>query len=125
MNEPFQDLAALDKLIHEPARLAIVSALAACHAADFLYLQRLTGLSKGNLSAHLSKLQDADIVIIDKSFVGKTPRTSVRLSPGGKAAVQAYWSRMEALRQQAERWRPAEDGDRAPIQGSLTEPQPS
>ncbi len=106
MNEPFQDIAALDKLIHEPARLAIVSALAACESADFLYLQRLTGLSKGNLSAHLSKLQEADVVIIEKSFVGKTPRTSVSLSPSGQSAVAAYWERMETLRRETKGWRP-------------------
>lgn len=106
MSEPFQDIAALDKLIHEPARLAIVSALAACESADFLYLQRLTGLSKGNLSAHLTKLQEADVVIIEKSFVGKTPRTSVSLSLDGHRAVISYWERMEALRQEARLWRP-------------------
>lgn len=106
MSEPFQDIAGLDKLIHEPARLAIVSALAACESADFLYLQRLTGLSKGNLSAHLAKLQEADVVIIEKSFVGKVPRTVVRLSPEGQSAVAAYWERMEALRREAKRWRP-------------------
>ena len=55
---PFEELANLDRLIHEPTRLAILTALAACEKADFLFLQRITGLTKGNLSVHLTKLQE-------------------------------------------------------------------
>lgn len=57
MTSPFEEMAGLDRLIHEPARLAMTSALAACERADFLFLLRVTGLSKGNLSSHLSKLE--------------------------------------------------------------------
>jgi len=68
---PFKELARIDKLVHEPARLAILNALAACHVAEFLFLQELTGLTKGNLSCHLSKLEKANLVSIDKHFVRK------------------------------------------------------
>lgn len=95
---PFEQLAGLDKLIHEPARLSICTALASCDHADFLYLLRLTGLSKGNLSAHLAKLEDGGIVAIDKRFEGRIPRTSVALTPGGRDAVAAYWQQIDMAR---------------------------
>jgi DNA-binding transcriptional ArsR family regulator len=101
---PFEDLAGLDKLIHEPARLSIVSALETCATADFLYLQRLTGLTKGNLSAHLTKLDAAGIVTIDKEFVGRTPKTWVTLTETGRETVATYWARMAELRDQVGRW---------------------
>ena len=62
MKPPFKSLAELDRTIHDPSRLAILTALSSCRSADFLYLQRLTGLSKGNLSSHLAKLEDAGLV---------------------------------------------------------------
>lgn len=104
MSEPFKELADLDKLIHEPARLAITTALSACEPADFLSLQRLTGLSKGNLSAHLSKLAAGGVVTIAKRFVGKRPETSVRLTSGGADALAAHWDRLDALRLRAREW---------------------
>ena len=82
---PFEQLANLDRLVHDPARLAILTALSACERADFLFLQRITGLSKGNLSSHLSKLEEAGLVEIEKRFVEKKTQTLVRLSdPGGR-----------------------------------------
>ncbi|HEY3056658.1 MAG TPA: transcriptional regulator, partial [Thermoanaerobaculia bacterium] len=63
-SQPFERLAGLDRLVHEPARLSILTALSACKSADFLFLQRLTGLSKGNLSSHLSKLEEGGLVAI-------------------------------------------------------------
>lgn len=104
MSEPFEDLASLDKLIHEPARLAITTALASCESADFLYLQRLTGLSKGNLSAHLAKLEAAGVVEVDKRFVDRKSRTSMRLTKPGKSLVSGYWSRMDTLRRRTREW---------------------
>lgn len=106
MSGPFEQLAGLDKLIHEPARLAICTALAACERADFVYLQRLTGLSKGNLSAHLSKLESADIVTIHKGFKGKIPRTEVALTAAGQAALERHWTRLDELRRGADAWQP-------------------
>ena len=98
MSEPFREFTEIDRLVHEPARLALLTALSACASADFLYLQRLTGLSKGNLSSHLTKLEGAKLVQIDKHFVGKTPRTNVRLTAAGREAIEQYWQQLDELR---------------------------
>jgi DNA-binding MarR family transcriptional regulator len=108
MSAPFEDLAELDRLVHEPARLAILTALSVARSADFLYLQRLTGLTKGNLSSHLAKLESAELVEIEKEFVGKTPHTSVSLTRAGRAAIQRHWERLEELRKRVARWEPGE-----------------
>ena len=75
----------LDRLIHEPARLAILTVLSSVEDADFTFLQRTTGLTKGNLSSHLTKLETAGLVQINKTFVGKRPNTKVALTPVRKA----------------------------------------
>lgn len=106
MKAPFEQLAALDRLIHEPARLSLLTALAACESADFLYLQGLTGLSKGNLSSHLSKLEEAGLVAVEKQFKGKTPHTVLRITDSGKQAVERHWEQLEKLRSSARRWVP-------------------
>lgn len=102
---PFEELAGTDRLIHEPARLAVTAALAACDGAEFLYLQRVTGLSKGNLSAHLSTLERHGIVAITKGFSGKRAQTWVELTAEGRAAVAAYWDRMGRLSRDVRAWR--------------------
>lgn len=94
----FKEMTELDKLLHEPARLAIMTVLTNCESADFLFLQRLTGLSKGNLSAHLSKLEEAGLVSIYKSFNGKIPNTSVSLTKDGTKSIGDHWERLESLR---------------------------
>ncbi|MDP9380803.1 MAG: transcriptional regulator [Chloroflexota bacterium] len=106
MPEPFEELASLDRLVHEPARLAILTVLSACESADFLFLQRLTGLTKGNLSSHLSRLEEADLIWIRKEFSGKKPRTIVGLKERGRKAVDQHWERLEALREDTRKWRP-------------------
>jgi DNA-binding MarR family transcriptional regulator len=106
MSRPFEELADLDRLVHEPARLAVLTALAACKAADFLYLQRLTGLSKGNLSSHLAKLESADLVTIEKEFVGKIPNTRISITRSGRSAVERHWRRLDQLRQASLEWSP-------------------
>ena len=106
MPEPFEEIAGLDKLIHEPARLAILTALSACQQADFLYLQRLTGLTKGNLSSHLSKLEEAALVVIRKTFEGKKPVTYLQLTSQGRQAIEAHWQKLDALRNSSEAWDP-------------------
>src|SRR5689334_1393961 len=103
---PFEELADLDRLVHEPARLAILTALAACRAADFLYLQRLTGLSKGNLSSHLGKLENAELVTVEKEFVGKIPNTRISITKAGRLAVERHWKRLSDLRQASLQWSP-------------------
>ncbi len=109
MAQVFEEMAALDRLIHEPARLAIMTALSACQSADFLFLQRLTGLTKGNLSSHLSKLEEAELVQIDKQFIGKMPNTQARLTAKGRGAIERHWQQLEALRKGAAQWQPAKD----------------
>ena len=111
MPKPFEELAGLDRLIHEPARLAIMTALAASEGADFLFLQRLTGLTKGNLSSHLSKLEQAEMVEIRKQFVGKTPNTFVTATEKGRAAVDEHWDRLEKLRGSAVVWHASENSE--------------
>jgi DNA-binding transcriptional ArsR family regulator len=103
---PFEELAGLDRLIHEPTRLAILTALAACERADFLFLQRITSLTKGNLSAHLSKLEAARLITIEKRLSGNRPQTMIALSGPGREALEAYWQELDAARERARRWRP-------------------
>lgn len=97
----FKEITELDKLLHEPARLAIMTALANCESADFTFLQSLTGMSKGNLSSHLSKLEEAGLVSIQKSFIGKIPNTNVSLTKGGLEAIELHWEKLDMLRQSA------------------------
>ena len=98
MATPYEDLASLNRLVHEPGRLAILTALSACEEADFLFLQNITGLTKGNLSSHLSKLEQGGLVEIRKAFEGKLPVTYLRLTTEGRERLQEYWERMENVR---------------------------
>ena len=84
------EIASLDRLIHEPARLAILSVLYAVKEADFLFLLRETGLTKGNLSTHLSKLEGAGYIEIEKGYVGKLPQTLCRMTEQGRQAFDDY-----------------------------------
>ncbi len=106
MAKPFEELAALDRLVHEPARLAIMTSLSSCASADFLFLQRLTGLSKGNLSSHLTKLETAGLVQITKRFIGKQPNTAVELTPLGRTTIARHWQQLEQLHKAAAAWQP-------------------
>jgi len=85
-----QGLATLDRIIHEPARLMIMTVLSAVSEADFLYLQRECGLTQGNLSSHLAKLEDAGYVLIEKTFKGKYPLTICSLTRKGRDSYDAY-----------------------------------
>ena len=87
-----------NRMIHEPARLAILTVLASCKAADFIFLQNLTGLSKGNLSVQITNLQEAGLVDVVKEIVDKKTRTSVSLSTRGKSEITDYWHTMDEIR---------------------------
>ncbi len=100
MNQPLRGLLDLDRVIHEPARLMIVAILSAVESADFLYFQRETGLTKGNLSAHLSKLENAGYISIEKTYRGKVPLTLCRLTESGQAALKQYRQQLELLGEQ-------------------------
>jgi len=101
---PFEQLIAADKLVHEPARLAVLTALAACESADFVFLQRLTGLQSGNLSQHLAKLEQASLITLTKGFAGKYPQTTAQITDAGRAAIDEHWARLDALKKAAADW---------------------
>ncbi len=94
MTQRIQEISQLDRLIHEPARLAIMLMLGGVGEADFLYLQREGGFTQGNLSGHLTKLEEAGYVAIEKKFKGKMPLTVCSLTGKGKTAFTEYSSRM-------------------------------
>ena len=95
-------MAELDRLVHEPGRLAILTVLSSVADADFLFLQRATGLTKGNLSSHLTKLEDAGLVEIEKRFIRKKPNTNVALTAVGRRRIADHWGQLERLRQFSE-----------------------
>ncbi|MBN1568921.1 MAG: transcriptional regulator [Acidobacteria bacterium] len=87
----------LDRVIHEPARLLIVALLHGVREADFLYLLRESSLTKGNLSSHLAKLEEAGYVKIEKTYRGKVPLTIIRLTKAGRAAFEEYRASLSGL----------------------------
>lgn len=87
----------IDKLIHEPARLKIMANLYVVESADFMFLMRRTGLTFGNLSSHLSKLEDAGYVRIEKKFSGKKPLTTIHLTKTGRKAFDDYRTTMKQM----------------------------
>jgi len=80
----------LDRTIHEPARLAILGILMSIEEAEFSYLMAQTGLTQGNLSAHLGKLEAAELVSVDKTFVGKRPRTTLAITQKGRDGLETH-----------------------------------
>lgn len=88
-------LAPLDPIIHAPVRLAILTVLMAVKEADFNYLRETTGTTDGNLSTHLTKLEQANYITISKGFVGKKPRTRCSITQKGLAAYQDYITILE------------------------------
>jgi DNA-binding MarR family transcriptional regulator len=90
MNDRVRDINGLDRVVHEPARLMIVTILSVVEAADFVYLLHETALNKGTLSSHLARLEEAGYVEIKKTFRGKVPRTLLRLTKPGRQAFEEY-----------------------------------
>jgi DNA-binding MarR family transcriptional regulator len=105
MDNPFEELAGLDRLIHEPSRLAILTALASCKSADFIFLQRLTGLSGGNLSSHISKLEEGGLVNVEKQFIDKRPNTRIGITERGRKAVREHWKKLDQLGARVKEWK--------------------
>lgn len=85
-----EGLAKLDRLVHEPARLAILAVLAVVDEADFVFVQGQTGLTSGNLATHLTRLEEAGLVLTRKTFEGRKPCTLLSLTPAGRDAL-ADW----------------------------------
>jgi len=90
MSGSLQNISELDRVIHEPARLTIVALLSSVASADFLFLLKESGLTKGNLSVHLSRLEEAGYVQVEKTFLRKIPHTEYRLTQKGKSAFDQY-----------------------------------
>ncbi len=90
MSHNIRSLNELDRLLHEPARTMITAILYSADEADFLYLLNATGLTRGNLSTHLARLEEAGYVEIEKTYKGKLPRTVCRLTEAGRTAFDEY-----------------------------------
>lgn len=85
----------LDRIVHEPARLAILTILAGAEEVEFKFLEATTGLTRGNLSSHVSRLEAAGYLVVRKAFRGKLPVTSFRIAGAGRRALETY---LEQLR---------------------------
>lgn len=90
-----RSIANVNRMVHEPARLMILSILSIVKEADFLYLQNETQLSKGNLSSHLSKLEEAGYISIEKTYRGKIPLTLCSLTETGRQEFDLYCLQMK------------------------------
>jgi DNA-binding transcriptional ArsR family regulator len=88
----------LDRTIHEPARLRVLTILSGLDLADFNFLLETLGLTKGNLSSHMDRLEKAGYVEVIKSFKGKIPYTQFRLTDAGRAALAEYWVSLDTIR---------------------------
>jgi DNA-binding MarR family transcriptional regulator len=95
MSSDLRSLVEFNRVIHEPSRLMIAAILYAVESADFLYLQRETGLTKGNLSSHLAKLEEAGYVVVEKTYRGKIPLTICKLTDEGRQAFKDYRLQMK------------------------------
>jgi len=95
--DALKSLGDIDKLIHEPARLLIMSYLYVVESADFIFLMRQTGLTWGNLSSHMSKLEDAGYLEVEKEFVDKKPHTMLHLTDVGREAFENYRKKIKMV----------------------------
>lgn len=89
-----RDVVGVDRVLHEPARLLLAALLYPVEGADFLFLLRESGLTKGNLSSHLAKLEEAGYVVVTKGYEGRVPHTDYRMTDDGRTAFRSYRDRM-------------------------------
>ena len=92
-----RDLTSIDRLVHEPARFMILALLYVVESADFTFLMSQTGLTWGNISSHLSKLEEAGYVDVEKEFKGKKPHTMLHLTDEGRVAFRGYRRSMKQV----------------------------
>lgn len=90
-------LTEIDRLVHEPARLMLMALLYVVESADFIFLMNQTGLTWGNLSAHMTKLEEAGYIEVEKTFKGRRPNTMLRLTEAGREAFRAYRQTMKQV----------------------------
>ena len=110
---PVRGLVDVDRLIHEPARLMLVTILYSVESADFLYLQRESALTRGNLSTHLAKLEEGGYLRIEKTYRGKIPLTDVKDQIGGDSKrglaplypIQSLLRSIQNCKQSMQFWR--------------------
>jgi len=96
-SENLQPIADIDRIIHEPARFMILALLYVVESADFTFLMRQTGLTWGNLSSHMTKLEEAGYIEVEKEFVGRKPHTMLHLTDQGRAAFREYRQSMKQV----------------------------
>ncbi|MHC4622369.1 MAG: winged helix-turn-helix domain-containing protein [Planctomycetota bacterium] len=87
----------IDRVIHEPVRLAILKILTSAKEVDFNFLLTTLGVTKGNLATHINRLEEAGLVEVKKEFVGKIPRTSYRITRTGRREFEKYWKNLREL----------------------------
>ena len=95
-------MSGLDRTIHEPARLRILMILSGVHVSDFNFLLSTLGLTKGNLSSHMDKLEKSGYVAVKKTFNGRVPHTEFKITEDGQAALDGYWKDLDAIRSMGE-----------------------
>lgn len=95
------EVTGLDRVVHEPARLSILYSLSGGGSADFTFLLNRTGVTRGSLSKHLSKLEEAGLVEIRKEFVLRKPRTRISITPSGEVALENHWQQLNKLREKS------------------------
>jgi DNA-binding MarR family transcriptional regulator len=98
LSDPLRALLDLDRLVHEPSRLAILTVLAQAEAVEFKFLEKVTRLTKGNLNSHTTRLEAAGYLAVDKGYRGKIPVTSFRITPRGREALESYWKALLGAR---------------------------
>lgn len=97
-NNPIhQAMESLDRLVHEPARLMIMAHLYVLESCDFTFLSNQTGLTHGNLSSHMNRLEKAGYIEVEKEFVGRKPHTMLRLTEKGREAFREYRRLIEGV----------------------------
>lgn len=92
-----EHLSEIDNLIHAPSRLQVMTYLYVVDSIDFVYLKRLTGMSWGNLSTHLTKLEEGGYISLKKSFKDKKPHTMIQLTEVGREAFRRYKDDMQEV----------------------------
>jgi DNA-binding MarR family transcriptional regulator len=96
-NEYVEKIERIDPIIHSPSRLKILIVLAEVVKADFTFLVLTTGLTRGNLSANLRKLEDVGYITIEKSFVNRVSRSMIQLTDHGMMALKSYQADMKTI----------------------------
>jgi len=88
----------IDRLIHEPVRLRVLTLLSGVKEAEFSFVLKALRLTNGNLSIHTQKLEDAGYISVSKAFLGRVPRTTFSITRRGRKALEEYWQALDEIR---------------------------